>query len=343
MTAADAPKERISVTALNWLTVLGSVALVIATFHGSRLHVVHRAPLRSPLADLPAGAELEAVVNLDRLRQSPLGATLTNDGRMLPGIGRLNDVCGFDPSRQIRALGVTIAAAPNARVPDFGVAATGEFSARRISACARAVIRRRGGVPVQTRIGSFLAVRDEKGHGGEIAVRDGGPVLLGAGSYLLAMIDAADGRAPAASSDEFQAALQRAVGERGTLVVSAVLPADWPERWAGAELGRASGLSKVRAIALRLDLAPSVEARAVIGCSAVPSCQAVRRVLDQLVADWLTPRLEHALGRPLAHPIQVRAAPREVRVDLDLAQPEAQTLLERLAALLGPAPNSPAR
>jgi hypothetical protein len=335
MNTKRASKQTLSVTAVNWLTLFGCIVVAIASWRGSSTSAVHKAPLRSPLAYLPAGARVQAVINLTRLRKSRLGATLTEDGRTLPGVGRLSEVCGFDPSEQVRALGVTVAPSSNARGLDFGIAAIGDFSERRISACARAVIRRRGGVPVQTRIGSFLAVRDENGHGGEIAVRDGGPVLVGAGGYLLAMIDAADGRAPAASGDALHAALQKAIGERGALVVSAVLPADWLERWAGVELARASLLSKVRAVALRLDVAPRVEVHALVGCTATPSCNAARQLLGDLVQGWLTPRLEHALGRRLAHPVRIRAAARDVHVDLVLTQGEAGTLLERVLAELG--------
>lgn len=337
MNTAHKLRERVSVNALNWVTLLGCAALATAAFRLSAAPPPqHMAPAQSPLADLPAGAQLEAVVNLARLRQSPLGAALAGQGRTLPGIGRLEDVCGFDPSQQIRSLGVTVVSVPNAQTPDFGVAAIGDFSAQRISACARAVIRRRGGVPLQTHLGSFLAVRDKRGHGGEIAVRNGGPVLLGAGRYLLSMIAAADGRAPAAQSDALQAALQRAVGgPRGALVVSAVLPAGWVERLAGAQLGRAAPLSEVRAVALRLDLKPGVEVHALVGCSAQPSCVAARRLLDRLVAHWLEPRLERAIGRRLTHPIRVHAALRQVRVDVVLTQAEAALLLGVLTADLG--------
>src|SRR6185503_16245563 len=71
----------------------------------------------------------------------------------------------------------------------------------------------RGGRPVITSIGSFRSVRDTAGTGGgEIAVRKGGPLLLGGGIYLRAMIDAADGHTPTIRSSVAHTGLAREVG-----------------------------------------------------------------------------------------------------------------------------------
>ena len=77
---------------------------------------------------------------------------------------------------------------------DFGLIASGKIDEKALITCASKVIEGRGGMPSVTTIGSFRTVRDTSlsEGGGEIAVRDGGPLLLGAGSYLRAMIDTAE-------------------------------------------------------------------------------------------------------------------------------------------------------
>lgn len=341
MTASS--KGRQSIAALNWLKLFGWVALGLLACRDAATSVAPpELKTSSPLAALPAGAELQVTLDMARFRASALGALLTKEGRTLSGVGSLEQVCGFDPARKIRAIAVAVSAASRTNAPDFGVAATGNFSARRLVACARRVIRRRGGSPVETRIGSFVAVRDRRGRAGEVAVRDGGPVLLGAGDYLLEMIDAADGRAPNATSDELHQALQRAVGVQGALVATWVLPARWLEQWAGAGLARASPLSQVRAIALRVNVTPEIEAHAVVGCTARSTCQEVHRLLSELLTSSIEPRLTHVLGHRLAHPIELRTTPREVHIDLIFTKDEASILFKSLLAKLPVSPRDTA-
>src|SRR5262249_50657086 len=136
---------------------------------------------------IPAGALLVAVADLDALRASPVGAPLLREGREVKGVGKLRDVCGFDPMDALHAVAVAIPAAGDAG--DFGLAASGSIDDEAILACASKVIEARGGKPVITSIGSFRSVHDDAagGSSGEIAARKGGPLILGGGSYLRAM------------------------------------------------------------------------------------------------------------------------------------------------------------
>ena len=93
--------------------------------------------------------------------------------------------------------------------------------------------------------------------GGEIAVRKGGPVLLGAGTYLRAMIDAAEGRTPTIRSSVAHTHLAREIG-RAALRVTVVLTPE-QRRTLDAELtGRASqqggdGAPSAREVARRIE------------------------------------------------------------------------------------------
>jgi len=46
---------------------------------------------------IPAGAFLVATADLAALRASPAGAPFLREGRTIPGLGKVRDVCGFDP------------------------------------------------------------------------------------------------------------------------------------------------------------------------------------------------------------------------------------------------------
>lgn len=325
-----------SLRTLHVLTLLGLVALAVWAFAS-----VKRTPAKSaraepsPLDALPADNAFVATLDLERLRQSPVGAALAGKGRELPGVGRLDDVCGFDPTLRIRRLAIGIPASLDGDEPrDFGIVATGDFSAKRIAACASRVIERRGGSPVETRLGSFIDIRDRRHTGGELAVRDGGPVLLGGGSYLRSMVDAADEQGPSMRRDKLHAVLRRSVGEHSTLVASWVLSADWLEQLSGSRLSKLSPLSRVRAAALAVDVSPRVEARAVVGCAQPAACKAVASLLEDLGTSTIGPLLRRELGTDLAKRVRISTEPREVHLRLGLTSDEAAQLVARAVSRL---------
>ena len=115
--------------------------------------------LRSRALDaVPSGALLVAVADLAALRASPIGGPLLREGREIEGLGKVRDVCGFDPIDQLDEIALAIPAAGDSG--DFGVVAAGAVDGDALLACASKVIEARGGQPVVTSIGSFRSVRD---------------------------------------------------------------------------------------------------------------------------------------------------------------------------------------
>jgi len=233
---------------------------------------------------IPIGALLVAVADLKALRLSPAGAPFLREGREIRGVGKVKDVCGFDPLDGLTEVAVSIPAAGDAG--DFGLVATGVVDADALVTCASKVIEARGGSAAITQIGAFRAVRDASlsAGSGEIAVRAGGPVILGAGAYLQAMIDTAEGRASTIRSSVAHGMLGRLLGDaqiRATLVLTP------DQRRALSEELEASGgagdpSGSIRAVALGATLGPAVALHAVISCDTAPACGALAKHLDEV-------------------------------------------------------------
>ncbi len=263
--------------------VLVAVALAMAgglaaLSRGRRLPDLHA----SALDAVPAGAMLVAVVDLDALRASPAFAPVFRSSREIPGLGTVRDVCGFDPIDKLHEIAVSVPA--DGEAGEFGLVAAGPVDDEALVACASKVIERRGGRPVVTPIGTFRGVRDATmaSTGGEIAVRKGGPVLLGAGTYLRSMIDAAEGRIGAVRGSPAHALLSREVGE-GALRATVVLTAEQREtlaielRGAGAA---ASPTASITSAGASLRLGPEVTVHAVVTCDAAAACADLARSLE---------------------------------------------------------------
>ncbi|HEX7450695.1 MAG TPA: hypothetical protein VF294_00340, partial [Polyangiaceae bacterium] len=172
----------------------------------------------SPLSVLPPGSAFVLDADIARLEQAPLGPFLAE---RLGHLGRASDLgklCGFDPLARLAQLVLAVPAAGEAareHAEDFGIVATGRFSAAEITHCANAAIAQRGGQATLSTLGSFSSVRDRKGSGGEVAAKDGLLVVSG-GSYFRELLDAADGTGPAREREDARdarhAALRRMLG-----------------------------------------------------------------------------------------------------------------------------------
>jgi hypothetical protein len=318
------------VSTLNLMT-LGAVAVAAAAVFGLALRRPEaRAPAFAPLDAIPAGAALVATVDLGRLRQSEIGALLTAGGRQLPGVGRIADVCGFDPTSAIDFIAVGVPSGGPGPT-DFGLVATGSFQADRLADCASTVIARQGGRPARSQIGSFIGVRDRnRSEGGEVAIREGGPVLLGGGGYLRDMIDATEGRLPPVHRDEAHLALRRSVGEDAALVATWLPKPDWLERALGTPEAKDSPLSGIRVAAIRVDVSPGWQARAILGCELARACQDLASLLER-VRDDPAP----ILGLPLQlRDVQITQADREVRLSLNLDAQQVARITEQFLATI---------
>ena len=233
---------------------------------------------------IPAGALLVATADLAALRASPAGAPFLKEGREIPGLGKVRDVCGFDPMDTLTEAAVAIPAAGEAG--EFGLVASGPIDDEALIACASRIIDARGGRAVTTTIGSFRSVRDAAlaTSGGEIAVRKGGPLLLGAGAYLRSMIDAADGRAPTIRSSVAHTFLGREVGDASVRVTVVLTPdqrrALSEELESGGAAGSPAGSILAGALGVKLGSAV-VGFHAVLSCESGTACTALARKLGE--------------------------------------------------------------
>ncbi|WP_437547303.1 hypothetical protein WME97_45115 [Sorangium sp. So ce367] len=286
---------------------------------------------------VPAGAMLVATLDLPALRASPAFASFLREEREIPGLGKVRDVCGFDPVAALTEVAIAIPAAGEGG--DFGLVAAGAVQDEALLACASKVIEARGGRPVVSGIGSFRAVRDSSAEGhGEIAVRPGGPILLGGGAYLRAMIDTAEGRAGSVGASAAHDDIARAVGE-GAARVTVVLT---PEQ--RAEIGRElalSGSGRSPAASLlsggaSVALGPEIAVHAAVLCDAEAPCEALgaelRAARDTRAADFATRLI--GFGAVLER-IAIAAEGKALHARVKLSAEEAGALVDRLASLRG--------
>lgn len=282
---------------------------------------------------IPAGALLVGSADLRALRASPVGAPFFREGREIRGVGKVRDVCGFDPIDTLDEIALAVPATGDGA--EIGLSAAGEVRADALVDCASKVIQARGGRPVVTPIGSFRTVRDVNAPaGGELAVRAGGPVLLGGGSYLRAMIDAADGRA--AGIGDAHASIERQVTGRAARLTVVLTPEQRRQIADELALGGAptAPAGSILGAGLGLELGPKVGLHAVIACAAAPPCAALadrlRAARDARVED-LGARLTGLAG--ILQRVELSAQGEAVHLKLELPAEDAAALVEMLLSL----------
>ncbi|WP_437812182.1 hypothetical protein [Sorangium sp. So ce1078] len=286
---------------------------------------------------VPAGALLVATLDLPALRASPAFASFLREEREIPGLGKVRDVCGFDPMAGLTEVAIAIPAAGESG--DFGLVAAGAVQDEALLACASKVIEARGGRPVVAGLGTFRAVRDSSAEGrGEIAVRPGGPILLGGGAYLRAMVDAAEGRAATVGATAAHDDIARAVGEgaaRVTVVLTPEQRAELGRELALSGAGRAPAASIVSGGAA-VALGPEIAVHGAVLCDAEAPCAdlgAQLRAARDARAEDLATRLI-GLGAVLER-IVIAAEGKALHARVKLSAEEASALVDRLASLRG--------
>jgi len=288
----------------------------------------------APTDAIPVGALLVVTTDLARMRASGFAERLQASSREVPGLGDLRQACGFDPFETFDAAAFAI---PNEGADgDFGIAVLGtKVQSDQLLACTTKVIEALGGKPLASRLGSFDTVRDV-GSGapaGEIAARPAGPFLLGAGSYLRAMVDAADGRVPSVHGEGAHARLAGALG--GSPVVTATLVLGARQRATIADEIARAGAGAPPAIARVAAAAISVETKGDrVGLHAIFACDDARGALE--VAHAIEDLRLARKGAPLARlsgmaglltAIQVEVERDFVHARLVLPVAEAEALL----------------
>jgi hypothetical protein len=322
----------------NALVLAGVSAVAIAA--GVWIWKERQAPDRAPTAldAIPTDAMLVATADLGALRRSGAAAPLLSDTREIPGLGPVKKVCGFDPMANLAELAVAVPATGESG--EFGVVAAGGVDDEALLACASKVIEARGGRSVVNTIGSFRTVRDASlsASGAEIAVRKGGPVLLGGGSYLRAMIDTADGHVPSIQSDAAHARLGREVGS-GSVRVTVVLTPEQrrtlaDELAANNALGSPAG--SVVGLGLSVTLGARVDLHGVVACDAPKPCAELAGVLDGRRAESANDMLVRLVGiGAVLERMRITPEADRIHARVDMGTDEATTLIERILALRG--------
>lgn len=282
-------------------------------------------PLRKPLEIVPPGAAFVLSADLKTLRENPLARRLFAE--RLRSVAAAPPGCGLDPVNDLDEL---VIAVPNASpLPRdlerpfasgaLAVIGSGRFRASAVADCAAAAIRARAGDPVHTPIGSFLGVRDRKGGDAEIVARDG-LLVVSEGSYLRAVLDAADGKGADGSElertrDRLHAELRRRLGDETPLRATLSLPAGWLEQTLADPAASASPISKLRSAAVGVKLGASVTLDGLLASETAADATALESVLRSLArhTDLLS--------------VSIRANGVELEVRAELSEASVEALL----------------
>lgn len=236
------------------------------------------------LRSVPADALVVAVVDLAALRASAVGPTLLGSAREVPGLGSVKAVCGSDPIDTLESLAFAIPRGGDGG--DFGVVGLGgPVDGDALASCATKIIARRGGKPLVSRVGSFVSVRDEATpSGGELAVRTGGPILLGSGAYLRAMMATTEGRSPSVVGQEPHRAMFEGIDQRTVRLTFTVT--DEQKRSLAEEagtLGSDAGplFATLVGGSLGVDVGPTLTAHGMLACGTPEAAARVAEGLRQ--------------------------------------------------------------
>ncbi len=322
------------------LVALGIAAIVIARYSPPNQPPPATAREPDALALVPAGAEFVATVDVQRLRETRLGRWLTANGRQLPGLGALDEVCGSDPTELMARLVIAIPAPePSRQNVDFGAIALGDFAAQDIVECATSVVRERGGKVGLTPIGTFTTIRDrDDARQGEVAIRDGGPAILGGGSYLRDLIDVAEGRGRSVLDEKLHGPLRAAADPGG----DAVILATWLPREGSLTLLSQEGGNvwrALRGLALTLRVSPRFDLRLLLACTPKAGCQQLATAVRTLQGRLAEP-LREQLGIELEQ-ASIDVHEQQVTVALRLEPDAAEKLLTRLLRMQAPLGTAP--
>jgi hypothetical protein len=290
------------------------------------------ANLRSPLSIIPPGSAFVLDADLRSLARSPLGASLSERIRRSVGANKLAKSCGESLLTRLDRLALSIPRANLSAREDFGIVASGSFSAAEITRCASSAIAARGGEVIRTKLGSFDSVREHQASG-EIAAKDGLVVVSG-GSYFRELLDSAESNRGATAEGALDAGhieLRRALGQ-GPLLATWLLDEGWFERLAGDETNaRLSPLHALKTVGARLDVGQKAELLVLLECADSDGATGIASLLADLRSSLGALPLDPALSG-IAQRIRVSQTGQRLKLELELNQAELTAVLD---ALLG--------
>jgi hypothetical protein len=226
------------------------------------------------LGCVPAGPALLVTAAVSELGPEVAEQLLAAGGAALLG---LRERCGFEPLLGLRrvAFATPYRDAGAQGEGDFAFIAETSLEQEPVLRCAEAVIRKRGGRPVRTRLGAFVSMRDQAKPLGEVAIRADGLFVLSGGQYFRDVIDATGGDV---MSDEaarlrsrVHASIRRKLGA-SQLALTLLPGASWP-------------LPGVQALGLGLSIQRELGLRGFVGCTSEASCVAARPLIENMKAE----------------------------------------------------------
>jgi hypothetical protein len=183
----------------------------------------------SALDAVPAQSFLVATIDMEALRASPLGGKLGALGE--GGMAEVKQRCGFDPLARAKEIAIAV---PEEEAPgEFGVIARGDLDTKEVATCASLLAEARGEKTRVVEANGFTIVEDESRERAvsRIALRPGGPIVVGAGRWLDRIMDVIRTGKGSVRSDDAHASLRKAVSDGSpAIVVTAILPKKLRER-----------------------------------------------------------------------------------------------------------------
>jgi len=311
------------------------VLAVVGWLYVSRRGQGREAAAGSVLDAVPSEAMLIVVVDMKALRATELGQRLLGQGRSIAGLGEVRTLCGADPMDLVEQLAVVVPEATE--LGGFGVFATGAFDADKFLRCAELIIRKRGGKPVRQPRHGFAVLRDTNLSlsSAELAVSDGGPLILGEPAYVSAGLKAA--RAGRSDRNAAHTALRDLVQSGGVAVATVVLSREQRATLIDELRNQNmvdSPFAAVTAGALSVRLDSELHAHAVLQCGRPAACKAIAEIIDSERIEEAETLTAQAVGlSKVLQGVSVKADQTAVHLRSSIAVDEALTLLRRVLAL----------
>jgi hypothetical protein len=279
--------------------------------------MAHAAPARAfSLAEMALpDAALVATVDLRALRKSLWGHVALEQLLTLAG---KSEECARSTIDQVEQLTLAIPAeGSTSTAPELGVIAEGDLQASGVVECATRLLRARGGQPEASQLGGFRRLRDKHGLG-ELAVRDGGPLLLSEGSYLRALLERTSGGHATRQgvSERLHSALRRELGP-APLLLTWVLPPGWLERWLEDPEVSRSPLAELRALALRGEIGERLSLRATLAAESAAGAEQIEAFLQRAEAEF-RPLTAAALGSGQGPGIRITRSAERVMLSIEV-------------------------
>jgi len=260
----------------NAIALLACAALLCAAVAAAIRSAPPPADVRSPLQVVPAQAAFVLTLELDNLRASPFSKLIDN-----PAVGpvELSGDCSRRALQSVRRIALWV---PDDATTDFGVIAVGSVEASRWIACTHETIASRGGVVTTSQADGFTLVSDasQGREGPMVAVREGGPVLIGRAVLVHRMIAVVGGRMPSAATEGDHPRMREALGAPRDATATLLVRPGVRERMrtiAGGDVP----ITRVTAVGAGLSAAPEAGLRAVVWCDGAEVCSALAAVVAE--------------------------------------------------------------